>query len=77
MKKIFTLLAVAIFALTAQALENYTNQVKAQPGNTHNYMGEASYKAEKATDGIKTFTVEMMFFLLIYLLLVMFLMGLL
>lgn len=111
MKKIFTLLAVALFAFTAQSQEGYTYQVKTltfedkdYPQNAPNYLGKtswsslidtpqyggellygenhgdtskvvavrvpvsnnvstkkissANYKAEKATDGIKTFTVE-------------------
>lgn len=80
MKKIFTLLAVALFALTAQAQEGYTYQVKTltfedkdYPQNAPNYLdktswsslidtpqygGELLYGENKATDGIKTFTVK-------------------
>ena len=80
MKTIFTLLAVALFALTAQAQEGYTYQVKTltfedkdYPQNAPNYLdktswsslidtpqygGELLYGENKATDGIKTFTVK-------------------
>lgn len=52
MKKIFTLLAVALFALTAQAQEGYTYQVKTltfedkdYPQNAPNYLGKTSWSS--------------------------------
>ena len=52
MKKIFTLLAVALFAFTAQSQEGYTYQVKTlsfedkdYPQNAPNYLGETSWSS--------------------------------